>query len=152
MARLDALVIGGGPAGATAAILLARAGHSGAVLEKAAFPRRKVCGEFIAASALALLRRLGAHGSVEAAGPEVRRIALWANGWTLEAPMPRAGATPGYPRALAREALDLQLLEQARASGALLHQPAGAFALERSAAGVRCRATARNGAPVLELE
>ncbi len=49
-ARYDAIVIGAGVAGATAAILLARAGWSVAVVEKSAFPRRKVCGECIAAT------------------------------------------------------------------------------------------------------
>ena len=43
----DAIVVGGGPAGATSAILLAQAGWRVAVVEKARFPRRKVCGEFI---------------------------------------------------------------------------------------------------------
>src|SRR5690349_19918246 len=43
----DALVIGGGPGGATAALLLARAGWNVVLAEKTAFPRSKVCGEFI---------------------------------------------------------------------------------------------------------
>jgi len=40
----DALVIGAGPAGSTAARLLAQAGWSVALVEKSVFPRRKVCG------------------------------------------------------------------------------------------------------------
>ena len=48
--RFDALIIGAGPAGSSAAILLATAGWSVALIEKQAFPRRKVCGECVAAS------------------------------------------------------------------------------------------------------
>ena len=46
----DAVIIGAGPAGSAAAIWLARAGWSVALVEKQAFPRRKVCGECMAAS------------------------------------------------------------------------------------------------------
>ena len=42
--RFDAIIIGAGVAGSTAAILLARAGWSVALVEKQHFPRRKVCG------------------------------------------------------------------------------------------------------------
>ncbi|MEO8411175.1 MAG: FAD-dependent oxidoreductase, partial [Propionivibrio sp.] len=43
--HFDVAIIGAGPAGAAAAILLARAGWTVALIEKRAFPRRKVCGE-----------------------------------------------------------------------------------------------------------
>src|SRR5436305_14411939 len=55
----DALIIGGGPAGATAAILLAEAGWSVALIERKQFPRRKVCGEYLSATNWPLLSRLG---------------------------------------------------------------------------------------------
>src|SRR6185369_12016136 len=59
----DAVIVGAGPAGSSAAILLARAGWSVALIEKQAFPRRKVCGECIAASNLPLLDALGVGGA-----------------------------------------------------------------------------------------
>src|SRR3569833_3021172 len=57
--RYDALVIGAGPAGAVAARLLAQAGWYVALAEKADFPRRKVCGEFISDATLPILEACG---------------------------------------------------------------------------------------------
>src|SRR5258706_7431649 len=124
----DVLVMGGGPAGAACAIHLARAGRSVAVLEKARFPRGKVCGEFIAPSGVEELRTLG----IDPHGREIERLALWTETGTLEAPLPSPA------RGLAREQLDTLLLERAAASGAAVHQPATAHGLERITGGVLC--------------
>src|SRR6202158_4603312 len=87
----DALIIGGGPAGATAALLLANAGWSVAIVEKKIFPRRKVCGEFISATSLPLLHKLGiADFYLTHGGPEVRRVGLFAADTILASAMPPA--------------------------------------------------------------
>src|ERR1700744_3668813 len=57
--RYDALIIGAGPAGSAAARLLPRAGWRVGLTEKPEFPRRKVCGEFISAPTLAVLKDCG---------------------------------------------------------------------------------------------
>ena len=73
----DALIIGAGPAGATAARLLASEGWSVALIEKAEFPRRKVCGEFISATSLPLLYDDRVRDEfLRAAGPEIREESL----------------------------------------------------------------------------
>lgn len=135
----DAVVIGAGPAGSTAALLLARAGWSVALVEKSAFPRRKVCGEFISAPALTLLARLGVAADILAqAGPEVREVAVYAGERVIAGSMPRAEGPLPYGRALGREHLDTLLLESARAAGATLWQPWRVTGLERIDRGYVC--------------
>jgi flavin-dependent dehydrogenase len=121
----DALVIGGGPAGSTAALLLARAGWSVALVEKAVFPRRKVCGEFLSATNLWLLHELGVQSVFEElAGPEVRRVGLFAANRNITAKMPQLeDQVHGWGRAIGREHLDTVLLERAAAEGAEIWQP-----------------------------
>ncbi|HUP93522.1 MAG TPA: FAD-dependent monooxygenase [Burkholderiales bacterium] len=124
MKRYDAIVIGGGPAGSMSACLLARAGWSVILVEKTAFPRRKVCGEFISAPALALLARAGfADDVLDVAGPEIRELAVYAGERIITGPMPRGETPIEYGRALGREHLDTLLLDRARAGGVEILQP-----------------------------
>ena len=87
--RYDAIVIGGGPAGSTTALMLARAGWAVALIEKSRFPRPKVCGEFISASTFPLLAEFGLLEDVRGlAGHEVRRVAVFAGETVSTSPMP----------------------------------------------------------------
>jgi len=141
----DALLIGGGPAGATAALMLARAGWKVAVVEKAHFPRRKVCGEYLSPTNLALFRKLGiADDFLERAGPPVRQVGLFARESVLTAPMPRLGTTTEtWGRALGRETLDTLLLQRAAEAGARVWQPWSVVKVVKNPEAVVCEAASR---------
>jgi flavin-dependent dehydrogenase len=128
--RFDAAVIGSGPAGATAARLLAQAGWSVALIERATFPRRKVCGEFISAATMPVLEACGVAAAFRArAGPPVHTVAAYSGATMVQAPLPASNAG----RALGREHLDVMLRDAALASGASLFQPAEVSAVARQA-------------------
>src|SRR5579864_5813775 len=142
----DALVIGGGPAGATAALLLAKAGWSVALVEKSAFPRRKVCGEFISATSLPLLHELGIGERFSAAaGPEIARVALFAGDIIATSAMPSArSARSAWGRALGREHLDVMMLDAAARAGAAVWQPWRVAGIERRDRDFACTLAAQS--------
>lgn len=140
LTHFDAVIVGAGPAGSTAAILLARAGWSVALVEKQAFPRRKVCGECIAASNLPLLEALGIGAEFAGtAGPELRQVELLRGDQSVRADLPPA-ADPRHRwgRALGRETLDTLLLDQARKSGAHILQPCRVHTIDGVAGDWQC--------------
>jgi flavin-dependent dehydrogenase len=111
----DVLIVGAGPAGAVAATVLARAGVRVRLLDRAAFPRDKLCGDTINPGTLALLRRLGLAAGIEArALPIDGMIVTGAGGVSV------VGRYPGEQRGLAigRRELDALLLDRAVAAGA----------------------------------
>lgn len=59
MKLYDAVISGAGPAGCSAALFLARKGHSVLLIDKARFPREKVCGDGVTAASTALLEEMG---------------------------------------------------------------------------------------------
>jgi geranylgeranyl reductase family protein len=120
MRHADAIVVGAGPAGAATAILLAEAGHEVVLLDRARFPRDKICGEYLSPEGSRILDRLGALKSVEAAGARpLRGMRITApDGTRLVGDYPRAGRWRGYrdhALAVPRRAFDAALVERARA-------------------------------------
>lgn len=114
----DHAIIGGGAAGGAAALTLARAGRSVVVVEGKAFPRAKVCGEFISPAATGTLEELLEPRELLAAGAHrVDRMTLQLGG------RERHWAMPAPAWVLSRRALDAVLLNAARDVGAVVHQP-----------------------------
>ena len=143
----DAVICGAGPAGAAAAILLARAGWSVLLVEQQRYPRQKVCGECMSAGSLALLDELGIGTAVrEQAGPELRQVAWMGGEDTLVAELPPCVDGPYlFGRALGRDHLDCLLVERARGLGVELRQPAKLKAVRAHAAGFDCFIAADRG-------
>ena len=116
---VDVIVVGAGPAGAATAILLAERGWSVALLDKAAFPRPKICGEYLSPEASRILDRLGVLKAVDQAGAQpLRGMRIVApDGTVLEGVYPTTGPWRGYrdhALAVPREKLDRILVERAK--------------------------------------
>ncbi len=110
---VEIAVVGGGPAGAAAAIFLARLGRSCAVLERSRPGSAKLCGEFLSPDAFPLLRATGVHDELASlAPPEVDRVRIIGpGGRSWESLLPAAGW------GLSRDALDESLLARAASEG-----------------------------------
>jgi flavin-dependent dehydrogenase len=118
MTDFDSIIVGGGPAGASAAIHLARAGARVLLAERQKFPRAKLCGEFISPECLEHFGRLGVLGAMEAAGGAgVSETVFYApSGRGLSVPSAWFGAG-GRALGLSRAEMDARLLARARAAG-----------------------------------
>ncbi len=149
----DAIVIGAGPAGCGAAILLAEAGWRVALVEKQVYPRRKVCGECISATNLPILEALGIGPQLSRfGGHPLRHVALVSGAHIVRAPLPayEDGAHP-WGLALAREHLDTLLLEQAARRGVSVFQPWQVYAIDGVAGNHACRLRHTNRREECEL-
>src|SRR5271154_1595430 len=116
----DVAVIGGGPAGSTAAALLARRGYKVILLEKAHHPRFHI-GESLLPMNLPLLERLGVLDKVQAMGvfkPGADFEADNERGYNTFAFKRAIGNSPPYAYQVWRQDFDKMLFDHARATGA----------------------------------
>ncbi len=107
----DVLVIGGGLAGAAAAIELAHAARHVTIIERARAPQNKVCGEFLSAEALHYLAHLNIDIAKLGAVP-LSSVRLTGSGTAVKRTLPFAAMS------LTRRCLDESLLQQAESAGA----------------------------------
>lgn len=136
IARADVVVIGAGPAGSTVAAALARCGRDVLIVEARAFPRAKVCGEFVSPAATSVLESLVPAGVLRAAGARtVDRFVL-----ELGA-RERTLALPSPAWVLSRAALDALLLQQAVTAGARTMPPTAVRDVSYADTGVAVRLT-----------
>ena len=112
-AAMQALIVGGGPAGSAVAITLARAGMTPHLIERQPHSRNGVCGGFLGWDALAGLDRLGVDPWSLGARP-IARFRLVTGHRTVEADLPQIAA------GLSRQTLDAALLDAAAQAGALV--------------------------------
>ena len=122
---LDAIILGGGPAGSAAAIELAHAGRRVALLERSVTAHDKVCGDFLSTEALSSLSSLGLNLSALGAVP-IKRVSLAGSLGVSSATLPFAA------QSLTRRALDEALLERAAAAHALVLRGHSAESLHRT--------------------
>jgi geranylgeranyl reductase family protein len=140
----DVIIVGGGPAGTSTAIALARRGVRVRILDKARFPRSKPCAEYLSPQVsrilddLGVLERIEATGAAQLAGVVVRAP----SGEVIHGEFVAGhGFTPYRNRGLSvrREVLDAILLDAARDAGVEVREGARVSDLvfdERRASGV----------------
>jgi flavin-dependent dehydrogenase len=138
--RCEVLVVGGGPAGASTAVALARAGVDVIVVDRARFPRPKPCAEYLSPEASRILDAMGVLGAVEDTGAaQLAGVLVRApNGRTIHGEFLSAhGYTPYRGRGLSvrREVLDSVLLGAARDAGAAVHEGVKVAGLSRYSGG-----------------
>ena len=151
----DVVVVGAGPAGSAAATFLAQAGHRVMLLEKASFPRDKVCGDALTPRAVKALQLLGLHDEAEGTPSGWARqegLRMYGGGVVLDLPWPRLDDFPSHSVTATRAVFDHTLAQHAVANGAQLEEqteaiePVWLTAAQERISGVRYRrADGRHG-------
>lgn len=135
MRRFDVAIVGAGPGGSSAAIFLARRGYSVALIDKAVFPRDKLCGDFLNPAGWNLFQRLGIRDALLASSHE-KIAAFRVSTPAAEAviPFPARNGARVIGIGIARRVFDHLLVERAVREGAILFEGCRLNAVERDSA------------------
>lgn len=135
--QYDVVIVGAGPAGATAAFYLAQQGIQVALLDKATFPREKTCGDGLTPRAINVLDDLGLLPALLQDGCKMNEATVFApNGTPVTTQMPNREQTPAIMLAIPRIKLDNLILQKAVAAGANLMEGVNIQNVEIQDAGV----------------
>src|ERR1700678_1490057 len=115
MSRVECLAIGGGLAGAMAAMRLTQAGREDLLIEKERTAHDKVCGEFLSPEAVAYLREAGVE-PLGLGAARLRRVRLAAGERVIDASLPFEALS------LSRRMLDEALLTKADEAGCVVRR------------------------------
>lgn len=118
MTEADVIVVGAGPGGSAAAHYLAKEGFSVVVLEKAHFPRDKVCGDGLTPRAVRELGFMGVTTPPEEGWLPNKGIRIIGGGHRIEFPWPETRTYPSYGLTCPRAKFDQVLAQHAIRSGA----------------------------------
>ena len=146
----DVLVVGAGPGGSAAAYHLARHGIDVTVIDKAAFPREKVCGDGLTPRSVKAIQDMG----VDTEDPRFEKVIglrVHARRTTIQLPWPDLTSFPPFGLVMPREGFDHLLVQRAVKAGARLFERTEAVApvvVDGYVAGATVRATGdRDSAP-----
>ena len=117
--RTDVLVVGGGPAGSAAAYYLASRGVEVTLVDRATFPRDKICGDGLTPSAVKELALMGVDTTNWMRNKGLQVVG---GGHDIKFPWPEQVSLPGFGMARPRMQLDHELLKHAESAGAEVHQ------------------------------
>jgi flavin-dependent dehydrogenase len=148
--RCDVAIVGGGPAGATAAALLARAGLATVCFERERFPRFHV-GESLLPAGMPLFDRLGVRARIDAAGFQRKNGAMFieeAESREVTLTFRRGPAWDDHAYNVPRAEFDRLLLDHARQEGADVRQGVEVRDVRMRDDGVRLTVEGPDGEPL----
>lgn len=137
----DVVVVGGGPAGATAAFQLASAGIGVTLIDRAHFPRDKVCGESLSPGAISRLQAIGMWPAGEVSSASAPIESMQVRGMRLRSPHGKtfsghySGGKGGIGLVARRTLLDNELVSMARSRGVRVIEGLEATAAETTLGG-----------------